>query len=123
MATQNNDTRTFQANAAMSAYRLVAISSNGGVGLNPATKAGDGVLQEDVKDGDAKGAVVRMPGAGSFKVAITGAVTAGNLLFAEASGYAAASGTIAINLRAAESASGTNSVIEAIPVFAAVNGA
>lgn len=122
MATQNDHTRTFPANAAMSAFRLVALSSNGGVGVNPATSAGVGILQNDVIQDDARGAVVRLPGAGSYKIAITGAVTAGNLLYAAASGYAAATGTIGIGLRSVESASGDNSIVEATPVFSDNSG-
>lgn len=118
MATQNDTTRTFIANAEMSQFIRVALSTNGGVGPAPASGPGIGFLQRDVVTNDTYGAVVRMPGAGSFKVAVTGAVTAGDQLYPAANGYVAATGTVALGLQAVESAAGTNSIIEAIPTFA-----
>ena len=118
MATQHDTTRTFVANAEMSQFIRVTLSTNGGVGPAGTANPGIGILQNDTVTNDTYGAVVRMPGAGSFKIAVTGAVTTGDLLYPAAAGYASATGTVALGLRAAESAAGTNAVIEAIPTFA-----
>lgn len=118
MAVQHDNTRTFPANAAITAFRRVAISTNGGVVAAGNTVAGIGVLQRDVAEGDTYGAVVRLKGAGSFKVSVTAApVTTGDVLYAAANGQVAPTGTVALNWRAAESASDDGAVIEAIPVL------
>jgi hypothetical protein len=118
MATQNDSSRTFPANVALSQFRRVTLSSNGGVGLADNTIAGVGIVQRDTVANDTYGAVVRLPGAGSNAVAITAApVTAGNLLYAAANGYAAPTGTVSLGLRAAETTTVNGSVIEAIPSF------
>jgi hypothetical protein len=118
MAIQHDSSRTFPANAAMTQFRRVALSTNGGVSHADNTVAGVGVLQRDVTASDPYGAVVRLRGAGTYKVAITAApVTAGDILYAAANGYSAPTGTVSLGLRAVESASANESVIEAIPVF------
>ena len=118
MSTQNDNSRTFPANAAMTQFRRVALSENGGVAHADNTVAGIGVIQRDAVEGDTYGAVVRLRGAGSHKIAITAApVTAGNLLYAAANGYAAPTGTVSLALEADENAGGNGAIIEAIPRF------
>lgn len=118
MATQHDKTRTFVANAEMSQFIRVALSTNGGVGPAGTANPGIGILQNDTVTNDTYGAVVRMPGAGSFKIAVTGTVTAGDQLYPAADGYASATGTTALGLRASESVGTPGGVIEAIPTFA-----
>lgn len=90
MATQNDFSRTFPVNAAMSANRLVAVSSNGSIGLNPIDVPGIGVLQTDVTAGAYENAVVRLFGTGTVRVAVTGAPgTCGNTLYAVTNGLVA----------------------------------
>jgi hypothetical protein len=118
MATQNNESRTFPSNAAITAFRRVVLSTNGGVGVADNTVAGVGVLQRDTVADDTYGAVVRLAGAGTFKIAITAApVTVGNILYAAANGAVAPTGTVSLGWRAVESASANDAVIEAIPVL------
>lgn len=118
MSTQTDNTRTFPANTAVSQFLRVAISSNGGVDAASNVISGVGVLQRDVIANDTYGAIVRLPGAGSYKVAITAApVTAGNLLYAALSGYCAPTGTVSLGFRAAENTAENGSIIEAVPSF------
>ena len=118
MATSHDNSRTFPSNAAMSQNRLVVLSSNGGVDLAGDDVAGIGILTRDTVEGDTYGAVVRLPGAGTMPVAITATpVTAGDLLYAAATGYAAPTGSVSLGLRAAENSATDGSVIEAVPTF------
>jgi hypothetical protein len=118
MATQNDSSRTFPANVALSQFRRVTLSSNGGVGLADNIIAGVGIVQRDTTADDPYGAIVRLSGAGSYAIAVTAApVTAGNLLYAALNGYAAPTGTVSLGLRAAENTTVNGSVIEAIPSF------
>jgi hypothetical protein len=81
MATQNNQTRSFPVNAAMSAYRVVAVSSNGSIGLAAVDVRGVGILQEDTTANSYERPCVRLYGTGTFRVAVTGTpLTAGNAM-------------------------------------------
>lgn len=90
MATQNDFTRSFQVNAAMSAGLRVSVSSNGKIGLAGASEPGVGVLQEDCTANAYENPKVRFYGTGSVVVVGTGApATAGNLMFAVVTGQVA----------------------------------
>ena len=52
MATQFNNAGTFVANSAITAFRLVSISSNRGVGLSATAGSVDGVAMVDAASGD-----------------------------------------------------------------------
>lgn len=119
MSTQNDSTRTFAASAACTQYRRVALGSDGTVSHADNTEAGIGIVQNDVSGAsDPNGAVVRLPGTGSHLIAITASpVTAGDLLYAAADGYAAPTGTVALALLAGENTATNGTVIEAIPTF------
>lgn len=88
MATQNDQTRSFAVNAAMSAYRVVAVSSNGSIDYAAVDRRGVGILQEDTTANSYERPAVRLYGAGTFRVAVTGTpLTAGNAMVVVTSGY------------------------------------
>jgi hypothetical protein len=88
MATQNDFSRAFPVNTAMSAFRRVSLSSNGGLGYSQATEAGVGVLQDDVLGLAYENPKVRFYGTGSVMVAVTGGpATAGATMWAAVTGY------------------------------------
>lgn len=88
MATQNNQTRSFPVNAAMSAYRVVTVSSNGSIDLAAVDKRGIGILQEDCTANTYERPEVRLYGTGTFRVAVTGTpLTAGNTMVVVTNGF------------------------------------
>ena len=88
MATQNNETRSFAVNAAMSAYRVVAVSSNGSIDLAAVDRRGVGILQEDTTANSYERPNVRLYGTGTFRVAVTGTpLTAGNTMVVVTNGF------------------------------------
>lgn len=88
MATQNNELKSFAVNEAMSAFRLVAVSSNGSIGYAAVDARAVGVLQEDVSNDSFERGPVRLWGTGTFRVAVTGTpLTAGNTMVVVTSGY------------------------------------
>lgn len=90
MSTQNDFTRAFGLNAAMSAGTRVAVSSNGKLDVAGAGKAGVGVLQQDGTTNSYDNPKVRFWGTGSVGILATGApATAGNLMFAVVTGMVA----------------------------------
>jgi hypothetical protein len=90
MSTQNDFSRSFKVNAAMSAGLRVAVSSNGYIGLAGRTDPGVGVLQEDCTSAAYENPKVRFWGTGSVGVIGTGApATAGDLMFAVVTGQVA----------------------------------
>jgi hypothetical protein len=98
MATQNNDTRSFPVNAAMSAYRVVTVSSNGSIGLAAVDQRGIGILQEDCTANSYERPNVRLYGAGTFRVAVTGTpLTAGNTMVVVTNGLVSVTNGLAGN--------------------------
>lgn len=90
MSTQNDFTRSFGVNAAMSAGLRVSVSSNGKIGLAGRTDPGVGVLQQDCTNDTWQTPKVRFWGTGSVGVIATGAPgTAGDLVFAVVTGQVA----------------------------------
>lgn len=90
MSTQNNFSRSFTANTAMSAFRRVAVSANGAIGLAAINELGIGILQEDTAAQSYENPKVRFYSTGSFKCSATGGlVTAGNTLYAVTNGQVA----------------------------------
>lgn len=121
MATANFGPRAYLANAAISAFRAVVLSNNGGVGLATNSVAPDGFAQIDVASGDYASVRAHIDG-GTQKGVLTAApVTAGDLLYAGATGYVSTTGTVVVGKSltttggAANAANG--SVIEFIPRF------
>lgn len=98
MATQNNQSRSFAVNAAMSAFRVVAVSSNGSIGLAAVDVRGVGILQEDTTANSYERPEVRLYGAGTFRVAVTGTpLTAGNTMVVVTNGFVSVTNGLAGN--------------------------
>jgi hypothetical protein len=82
MSSFNDFSRSFQVNAAMSAGRVVALSSNSKIGLAACDAANAiGVLEDDVTSNTYENPKVRLFGAGSRLISITGCpCTAGDVM-------------------------------------------
>ena len=90
MASQNNFSRSFTVNAAMSAGSVVALSSNASIGLNAINQPGIGVLQDDCTANSYENPKVRLYGTGTSKVSVTGTpLTAGDTLYTVTNGQVA----------------------------------
>ena len=89
MSTQNDFSRTFKTNVAMSAGTRVAISSgNGYLQVAGVQVLGVGVIQEDVTSNSFENPKVRFWGTGSVTMLGTGApATQGDTVYAIATGY------------------------------------
>lgn len=126
MATQNDFTRSFAVNAAMSAGLRVSVSSNGKIGLASSTEPGVGVLQEDCTAESYENPKVRFYGTGSVVCVGTGApATAGNLVFAAVTGQivpTAAVTPVWVIGRLLESYTVNGSKVEVVPVGPAAYG-
>lgn len=120
MSTQNDFSRSFKVNAAMSAGLRVAVSSNGYIGLAGAGEAGIGVLQEDCTANSYENPKVRFFGTGSVGIIGTGApATAGDLVFAVVTGQIAPTQSAtpyAVIGRLLESYTVNGSKVEVVPV-------
>ena len=113
MSTQYLNSGTYLANSALTAFRLVTISSNLGVGLCATGGVVDGVTQIDAASGDY--VTVQFLGGNTIKVALlAGPVTVGNTLFAVAGGLVAITGTITVG-KSLSTASDANAVVEILP--------
>jgi hypothetical protein len=113
MSTQYLNNGTFLANSAITAFRLVTISSNRGVGLCATAGVVDGVTQIDAASGDY--VTVQFLGGNSAKATIlAGPVTVGDTIFAVANGLVAITGTVTVG-KSLSTASSANSVIEFLP--------
>ncbi len=90
MSTFTNDSRSFQVNAAMSAGRIVALSSNGKIGLAAADATNAvGVREEDVTANTYENPKVKYFGSCSRLVSITGCpCTAGDRMVIVTNGQA-----------------------------------
>jgi hypothetical protein len=113
MATSFNHTGTFLANSAITAFRLVSISSNRGVGLSATASLPDGVATIDAASGDL--VTVQFLGGNTVNATLlAGPVTVGDTLFSVASGQVAITGTITVG-KSLSTASDAGAIIEMIP--------
>lgn len=95
MATYQGTPGSFVANAALSINRAVVLSNNRGVGLN-GSAVPLGFTIGEVASGD-YAAIRFFNSPGTFKAIVTGApITVGDTVYAGASGYVSATGTVAI---------------------------
>lgn len=113
MATSFNNTGTFVANAAITAFRLVSISANRGVGLAATASLPDGVAVIDAASGDQ--VTVEFLGGNSVKATLlAGPVTVNDTLFSTANGTVAITGTITVG-KSLTTASDAGAIIEMLP--------
>ena len=96
MSTQYFGAGTFLANDVITAFRLVSISSNGGVGLSATAGSPDGVAQIDAASGDYVSVKFLHDGGTQKGTLVAGPVTAGNTLFVGASGQVSTNGTVTV---------------------------
>ncbi len=119
MATANFGPRAYLANAAISAFRAVVLSNNGGVGLAGTGQVPDGFAQIDAASGDYASVRHFFDGGTQKGVLTASPVTVGDVLYAGATGYVSSTGTITVGKSltttggAANAANGT--VVEFIP--------
>jgi len=113
MATSFNNTGTFVANAAITAFRLVSISANRGVGLAATASLPDGVAVIDAASGDQ--VTVEFLGGTTIKATLlAGPVTVGDTLFSVASGQVAITGTVTVG-KSLTTASDAGAFVEMLP--------
>ena len=113
MATSFNNTGSFLANSAITAFRLVSISNNRGVGLAATASLPDGVALIDAASGDQ--ITVEFLGGTSIKATLlAGPVTVGDTLFSTANGTVAITGTITVG-KSLSTASDASTIIEMLP--------
>ena len=113
MATSFQNSGTFVANSAITAFRLVSISSNRGVGLAATASLPDGVALIDAASGDQIS--VQFLGGNSVKATLlAGPVTVGDTVFSVASGQVAITGTITVG-KSLTTASDAGAIIEMLP--------
>jgi hypothetical protein len=113
MATSYQNSGTFTANSAITAYRLVSISSNRGVGLSATASLPDGVATIDAASGDL--VTVQFLGGNTVNVTLlAGPVTIGDTIYSVASGQVAITGTITVG-KSLSTASDAGAIIEMIP--------
>lgn len=119
MATQFNGAGSFEADAAISAFRLVKFNSDSEVAA--ATTADVGILGVTQHDVDAAGDFVTVKffaGPGTHKVSVTGCpVTAGDTVYSALLGQVCRTGGTVTVGTALESASTNGSIIQISPVF------
>ena len=88
--TQQDLSRSFPVSTAMSRGRVVQLFSDGNIRLNPINSLGIGVLAEDCAGNSYENPKVRLWGAGTVGVSVTGTgLTAGDTLYAVTSGQVA----------------------------------
>ena len=113
MATSFQNAGTFVANSAITAFRLVSISSNRGVGLAATASLPDGVAFIDAASGDQIS--VQFLGGTTVKATLlAGPVTVGDTVFSVASGQVAITGTITVG-KSLTTASDAGAIIEMLP--------
>lgn len=95
MATQNDFSRSFGVNAALSGFRRVMVSNNGSVGYADNLTLGVGVLQQDVTNNSYYTPAVRFYSTGTYMCAVTAVpVTIGDTVYAAVTGYVSSTGTV-----------------------------
>ena len=113
MATSFQNAGTFVANSAITAFRLVSISSNRGVGLAATASLPDGVALIDAASGDQIS--VQFLGGTTVKATLlAGPVTVGDTVYSVASGQVAITGTITVG-KSLTTASDAGAIIEMLP--------
>jgi hypothetical protein len=113
MATSYQNSRTFVANAAITAFRLVSVSANSGVGLSATASLPDGVATIDAASGDL--VTVQFLGGNTVNVTLlAGPVTVNDTLFSTANGTVAITGTITVG-KSLTTASDASAIIEMLP--------
>ena len=113
MATSFNQSGTFLANSALTAFRLVSLSSNRGVGMSATASLPDGVVIADAASGDQ--VAVQFLGGNTVKATLlAGPVTVGDTLFSTANGTVAITGTITVG-KSLTSATDASAIIEMLP--------
>lgn len=121
MSTQNDFSRSFKVNAAMSAFVRVSVSSNGKLDVAATDIAGVGILQEDTTSDSYQNPKIRFYGTGSCKMSGTGApATAGDLVYFLAAGQVgpASGGTPWVSAGTLlESYTVNGSIVEVVPMI------
>jgi hypothetical protein len=113
MATSFQNSGTFVANSAITAFRLVSISSTRGVGLAATASLPDGVAMIDAASGDQIS--VQFLGGTTIKATLlAGPVAVGDTLFSTANGTVAITGTITVG-KSLTTASDASAIIEILP--------
>ena len=113
MATSYQNSGSFVANSAITAFRLVSISANRGVGLAATASLPDGVTLIDAASGDQVS--VQFLGGTTIKATLlAGPVTVGDTLFSTANGTVAITGTITVG-KSLTTASDASAIIEILP--------
>lgn len=113
MATSFNNTGTFLANSALTAFRLVSISNNRGIGMSATASLPDGVVVSDAASGDY--VAVEFLGGTTIKATLlAGPVTVGDTLFSTANGTVAITGTITVG-KSLTTATDASAIIEMLP--------
>lgn len=119
MSTQANGLGSFLANQALTAFRCVVVSNNGGVTYNVLATMPHGIVEVDAASGDYVPVRFILANLGSMKGTISGACTAGDFLYSAAAGllHTLSLGT-AFTVGVAITTSGNNdqSLIEFIPL-------
>jgi hypothetical protein len=114
MSTQYFGAGTFLANDVITAFRLVSISSNGGVGLSATAGSPDGVAQIDAASGDYVSVKFLHDGGTQKGTLVAGPVTAGTTLYVAASGQVGPAGTVTVGKCLTTTAS-SGAIVEFIP--------
>ena len=123
MATHTLDNRSYLANLAISAYRGVVISNNGGVTYSGNSVIPDGFAQYDAASGDyvsCRGIF----GGGSLKGVLTASpVTIGDTLYAGALGRVSSTGTITVGKSLTTTGGAANAANDSVIEFSPHTGA
>ena len=114
MSTQYFGAGTFLANEVITAFRLVSISSNGGVLLSTTGTNPDAVAQIDAASGGYVSVKFLHDGGTQKGTLVAGPVTAGNTLFVGASGQVSTNGTVTVG-KALTTTATSGAIIEFIP--------
>ena len=113
MATSFQNSGSFVANSAITAFRLVTISANRGVGLSATASLPDGVTLIDAASGDQIS--VQFLGGTTIKATLlAGPVTVGDTLYSTANGTVAITGSVTVG-KSLTTASDASAIIEILP--------
>jgi hypothetical protein len=119
MATATFGPRAYLANAAISAFRAVVLSNNGGVGLASNGQVPDGFAQIDVASADYASVRHFFDGGTQKGVLTASPITIGDTVYAAVTGYVSTTGTITVGKSLTTTGGAANAhndaVIEFIP--------
>jgi hypothetical protein len=111
-----NTPGSFLANAAISAFRAVVLSTNRGVGANGNTTLPLGFTLIDAA-ADEYVAVRFIASGGTHKCIVTGApLTVGDTVYAAGSGFVSSTGTVAVG-KTLTTSTANDAIIEIVPVL------